>query len=63
MRIMAEFLRRNRAPAEIMKWYAEEEAKRAAVFEGTRRNDPCPCGSGRKYKHCHGAASGRAVPW
>ncbi len=19
------------------------------------RNDPCPCGSGRKYKHCHGA--------
>jgi uncharacterized protein len=63
MRIMAEFLRHNRAPAEIMKWYAEEEAKRAAVFEGTRRNDPCPCGSGRKYKHCHGAASGRAVPW
>lgn len=20
-----------------------------------RRNDPCPCGSGKKYKHCHGA--------
>ena len=20
------------------------------------RNDPCPCGSGRKYKNCHGAA-------
>jgi ectoine hydroxylase-related dioxygenase (phytanoyl-CoA dioxygenase family) len=20
------------------------------------RNDPCPCGSGRKYKHCHGRA-------
>ncbi len=19
-----------------------------------RRNDPCPCGSGKKYKHCHG---------
>ena len=19
-----------------------------------RRNDPCPCGSGRKFKHCHG---------
>ena len=18
------------------------------------RNDPCPCGSGRKWKHCHG---------
>ena len=24
------------------------------------RNDPCPCGSGRKYKHCHGTAE--AVP-
>jgi tetratricopeptide (TPR) repeat protein len=22
------------------------------------RNDPCPCGSGRKYKHCHGVAEG-----
>ena len=21
------------------------------------RNDPCPCGSGRKYKKCHGAAA------
>ena len=21
------------------------------------RNEPCPCGSGRKYKHCHGAAN------
>ncbi|MEK6913183.1 MAG: SEC-C metal-binding domain-containing protein [Nanoarchaeota archaeon] len=19
------------------------------------RNDPCPCGSGKKYKRCHGA--------
>ena len=21
------------------------------------RNEPCPCGSGKKYKHCHGALS------
>ncbi|WP_425444138.1 SEC-C metal-binding domain-containing protein [Thiomonas intermedia] len=21
------------------------------------RNDPCPCGSGKKYKHCHGKLS------
>lgn len=21
------------------------------------RNDPCPCGSGKKYKHCHGAGA------
>ncbi|MEZ5663942.1 MAG: preprotein translocase subunit SecA [Burkholderiaceae bacterium] len=28
-----------------------------AVAEVARvgRNDPCPCGSGKKYKHCHGA--------
>jgi preprotein translocase subunit SecA len=24
------------------------------------RNAPCPCGSGNKYKHCHGAAGPRA---
>ncbi|HXV00142.1 MAG TPA: preprotein translocase subunit SecA [Caulobacteraceae bacterium] len=24
-------------------------------FEGTGRNAPCPCGSGKKFKHCHGA--------
>lgn len=23
-------------------------------WAGTPRNAPCPCGSGRKYKHCHG---------
>jgi len=23
---------------------------------GTSRNAPCPCGSGRKFKRCHGAA-------
>ena len=23
---------------------------------GLSRNAPCPCGSGQKYKHCHGAA-------
>ncbi|TKI08764.1 preprotein translocase subunit SecA [Martelella alba] len=27
-----------------------------AIREGRKvgRNDPCPCGSGKKYKHCHG---------
>ncbi len=24
-------------------------------WTNTSRNAPCPCGSGRKYKHCHGA--------
>ena len=25
--------------------------------QGISRNAPCPCGSGQKYKHCHGAAA------
>ncbi|TCZ84583.1 preprotein translocase subunit SecA [Lysobacter sp. N42] len=37
---------------------ADEEAAQAldagAVPVNIGRNDPCPCGSGRKYKHCHG---------
>jgi preprotein translocase subunit SecA len=27
----------------------------ASEFEKVGRNDPCPCGSGKKYKKCHGA--------
>ena len=26
-----------------------------ATWDKVQRNAPCPCGSGRKYKHCHGA--------
>ncbi len=37
----------------------EEESGAAshtpAVSQKVGRNDPCPCGSGKKYKHCHGA--------
>ncbi|WP_431634299.1 preprotein translocase subunit SecA [Dyella sp. KULCS107] len=31
----------------------------AAASDGPKagRNDPCPCGSGKKYKHCHGQLS------
>ena len=25
-----------------------------ATWGATPRNAPCPCGSGKKYKHCHG---------
>jgi len=35
----------------------QEADPATAVAEVPRvgRNDPCPCGSGKKYKHCHGA--------
>ncbi|WHZ12599.1 MAG: Protein translocase subunit SecA [Burkholderiaceae bacterium] len=29
----------------------------AAAVARVGRNDPCPCGSGKKYKHCHGKLS------
>ena len=29
----------------------------STTWNGTSRNAPCPCGSGKKYKHCHGAAA------
>ncbi len=42
---------------------AQVEAERQGVAQLQRdepkigRNDPCPCGSGKKYKHCHGQLS------
>jgi len=35
---------------------ANEKDKLVPVSVGPKigRNDPCPCGSGKKYKHCHG---------
>lgn len=30
------------------------QAALSAATQRAGRNDPCPCGSGRKYKHCHG---------
>jgi len=34
-----------------------EEPKPVRVGAKVGRNDPCPCGSGKKYKKCHGAAA------
>jgi uncharacterized protein len=42
MRIMADLLRQHR--------YADEVV---TVLAQAGRNDPCPCGSGRKAKQCH----------
>jgi preprotein translocase subunit SecA len=32
-----------------------ENAQVTRVYPKVGRNDPCPCGSGKKYKFCHGA--------
>ena len=54
MRIMAELLRRNHAPAEVMLVLAAEDAQLQKAFAKAGRNEPCPCGNGRKFKQCHG---------
>lgn len=33
------------------------EKRPVKVADQIGRNDPCPCGSGKKYKHCHGQTS------
>ncbi len=47
MRIMCDLLAQGHAPSEIVGVYASEDARRG-------RNDPCTCGSARKWKQCHG---------
>ncbi|MDY7077345.1 MAG: anaerobic sulfatase maturase [Chloroflexota bacterium] len=54
MHMMAAELEAGRSPANVMSYLAQEEADLERLFASARRNDPCPCGSGRKFKHCHG---------
>jgi uncharacterized protein len=54
MRYMAQELHEQRPPANVMPWVRERDmSSRHAGKPG--RNDPCPCGSGQKYKKCCGA--------
>jgi len=34
---------------------SERDPEDPATWGKVARNEPCPCGSGKKYKHCHGA--------
>src|SRR5690606_35895009 len=34
---------------------AERDPKAPATWGSIGRNAACPCGSGKKYKHCHGS--------
>ena len=54
MRIMADLLRRGLPADGVMAVLAEEDRQLARAFAATGRNDLCPCGSGQKYKKCHG---------
>ncbi|MGH3089375.1 MAG: SEC-C metal-binding domain-containing protein, partial [Rubrobacteraceae bacterium] len=39
----------------------EPRTPRRNAEKKVRPNDPCPCGSGKKYKKCHGRMDGRAA--
>jgi preprotein translocase subunit SecA len=43
-------------PKNELRYSAAAEDGGVVATGGTSRNAPCPCGSGRKYKRCHGAA-------
>ncbi|XXF75267.1 anaerobic sulfatase maturase [Myxococcaceae bacterium GXIMD 01537] len=58
MKVMAGLVRRGLPATQVMAVLAEEARRAAPSFEGARRNEPCPCGSGTKFKRCHGGAAG-----
>ena len=54
-RVRNQILKFRTTPEERKKLYMEQKASgtiRKAPKVG--RNEPCPCGSGKKYKHCCG---------
>lgn len=57
MRLLTGLIREGRPATLIMQLLADEDAKQQALFARTARNETCPCGSGIKFKKCHGAAA------
>jgi len=55
MRIMAELIRRGRLAEEVMKVMGAEGNGGARVPLKPGRNESCFCGSGLKFKKCHGS--------
>ena len=53
MTVMTDELRQGRAPANVMAWAREKDQGFPGLKIG--RNDPCVCGSGKKFKKCCGA--------
>ena len=44
----------RRAPLQTRRAAGALDPKDPATWGKVSRNAPCPCGSGKKYKHCHG---------
>jgi preprotein translocase subunit SecA len=41
----------SQAPEPEVEGFDENDS---STWGNPGRNDPCPCGSGKKFKHCHG---------
>lgn len=54
MQFMVGELRRQRPPANIMQHLATADAAKKQAVSKAPRNAPCPCGGGKKVKHCCG---------
>jgi uncharacterized protein len=54
MKIMADLIQRGKPAGEIMKVMGTEEKGDERVSRKPGRNEPCSCGSGLKFKKCHG---------
>jgi uncharacterized protein len=52
MRFMANELVHERPPTNVMAYTVLKDLELKARFARAGRNDPCPCGSGLKYKRC-----------
>lgn len=50
-----EYVRRTLTPMVRRASSSEAPAAPRRAAKAPGRNEPCPCGSGRKFKHCHGA--------
>jgi uncharacterized protein len=54
MNMMAKLYNSGRSPAEIMGFLEASRNELELKLANAGRNDPCPCGSGKKCKDCHG---------
>ncbi|MFT5368488.1 MAG: hypothetical protein ACI8V2_003454 [Candidatus Latescibacterota bacterium] len=55
LRVMAGELSRGRPAAGVMSWIKQRDQERLdEQMQQVGRNAPCPCGSGKKFKQCHG---------
>ncbi len=59
MQLIKDLMQAGQPARRVMEVMAKMDEQQARAFAAAGRNDPCPCGSGKKFKKCH--AEGVAV--